>query len=150
MNVPAFRQLNDGWNANPNAPEPAVEVTGRDVLLRFSLNVFLYPLFSQGDTGMIRFTGCSRYRLGDTNDHGWYLGQCRYSKIAPAWGEFYELIGPDDSIDSPIDWVNVGGNHGTRHFLFYFRDETFECLADGWTLEPIPANALFRVVGTGP
>jgi hypothetical protein len=29
--------------------------------------------------------------LGRTNDEGWYLGQCRFSKVAPTWGEFYHV-----------------------------------------------------------
>jgi len=28
------RQLNDGWNAEPNAPDPAVRVEHGDVVLR--------------------------------------------------------------------------------------------------------------------
>jgi len=147
MTSPAFRQLNVGWNAEPNAPAPSVEASGRDVLLRFALNAFQYPHFAEDDIGVIRFTGCSRYRLGNTNDEGWYLGQCRYSKTAPAWGKFYELIGPDEVADLPTDWVNLGSEQAARHFLFYFRDNTFECVAADWVFEPIPTNALFRAVG---
>jgi hypothetical protein len=107
MTTPSFRQLNAGWNADPNVPEPSVALTGQDVLLRFGLNVFQYKAFAEGDIGVIRFIGCRCYRLGRTNDEGWYRGQCRYSKAAPAWGEFYELSGPDDLADQPNDWVNV-------------------------------------------
>jgi hypothetical protein len=92
MTMPSFRKLNAGWNAEPNAPEPFVKVAGEDALLSFVLNSFLYPDFSADEVGVIRFTARSRYRLGKTNDEGWYRGQCRYSKVAPAWGEFYELV----------------------------------------------------------
>lgn len=71
--------------------------------------------------------------MGDTNDEGWYRGQCRYSRIAPAWGEFYEIEGPDPLRDVPSDWHMLSPIvERTRHFLFYFRDETFECLAADW------------------
>jgi hypothetical protein len=150
MTDPSFRLLNIGWNAEPNAPEPSAEVSGRDALLRFWLNSFRYPRFKADDTGAIRFTRCSRYRLGSTNDEGWYLGQCRYSKIAPAWGKFYELIGPDDVADLPQDWVTLRGDHAPRHFLFYFRNETFECFAADWVIEPNHALEFYRALGGTP
>jgi hypothetical protein len=115
----------------------------------FDLNAFQYPTFSEDDIGVIRFRDCSRYRLGNTNDEGWYRGQCRYSKAAPAWGAFYELSGPDEAANLPDDWVNVGSEQTARHFLFYFRDDTFECFATDWLLEPIGSNALFRASGSG-
>lgn len=140
MTPPSFQQLNRGWNAEPNAPSPNVEVAGQDILLRFSLNPFQYPEFKEYDVGVLRFRGCSRYRLGETNDEGWYLGQCRYSKVAPAWGEFYEVIGPDEVADQPNDWVKVANAPPGRHFLF----DTFECFAADWLIEPIATNALSR------
>jgi hypothetical protein len=30
----------------------------------------------------------------------------------------------------------------------YFRDETFECAADDWTIEPGDDNPLYRVIGS--
>ena len=145
MTALAFKQLNNGWNAEPNAPAPSITISGQDVLLRFQLNAFQYPRFSENDAGVIRFISCSRYRLGETNDEGWHLGQCRYSSLAPDWGEFYELIGSDSLADLPRDWVRLRNASVNRHFLFYFRDETFECFAFDWRIEPVAANALSRV-----
>lgn len=146
----SFRKLNEGWNAEPNAPWPRVAVSGRDVLLRFLLNPFQFTTFSGEDEGVLRFTNCARYRLGATNDEGWSRGQCRYSKLAPGWGEFYEIAGPDPHLMDPIDWkVASGASTSPRHFLFYFRDETFECLADDWVFEPDPENALIHKLRVG-
>ena len=75
-----FRKLNEGWNAEPNAPDPEVTVCGDDVLLSFVLNPFQFPQFAEEQRGLLRFNGCQRYRLGPTNDEGWYRGQCRTSK----------------------------------------------------------------------
>lgn len=76
------------------------------------------------------------WRLGAVNDEGWYTGQCRYSKIAPNWGEFYELLGEDDLRFKPTDWHALAPLiSGQRHFIFYFRDETFECIAADWMFE---------------
>jgi len=133
-----FKRLNDGWNAEPNSPAPAVEEVGSQVQLTF----FLKPSerwgydAEEGELARLTFDECARWRLGETNDEGWYLGQCRYSKIAPAWGEFYELSGLDSRRDDPTDWrFPTPSGSGERHFLFYLRDEMFECLAAEWTFE---------------
>ncbi|WP_439375249.1 hypothetical protein ACRQ5Q_23475 [Bradyrhizobium sp. PMVTL-01] len=132
-------------NAEPNAPLPRVSVSGHDVLLRFLLNPFRFKSFAEDDQGILRFVNCGRCRLGATNDEGWWRGQCRYSNLAPAWGEFYEIAGPDPHALDPVDWKGISAiSTEWRHFLFYFRDETFECLAEAWTFEPVPENALIR------
>lgn len=143
--TPDFVQLNVGWSAEPNVPEPRVVPSGSDILLNFELGAPEDGPFSEGERGTVRFVDCSRYRLGSTNDEGWYRGQCRYSSIAPRWGEFYELVGDDPFKDQPADWRAAGGAGASRHFLFYFRDETFECFAEDWLIEPDQANPLRRV-----
>jgi hypothetical protein len=100
-----FTKLNDGWNAEPNAPDAAVVVEGADVLLYFDLNPFQFPQFEEGQRAHLRFVDSWRYRLGSTNDEGWFRGQCRFSGLAPAWAEFY------------------------------LRDDTFECDARAFRLD---------------
>jgi hypothetical protein len=135
MSSLVFKRLNDGWNAEPNAPTPKVEVNGSQVRLEFFLNPFAYQA-EEEEIGCVRFSECSMWRLGPTNDEGWHAGQCRYSKIAPAWGEFYELLGHDSQRTEPTDWqVPKPPGSGDRHFLFYLRDETFECIAGEWKFE---------------
>jgi hypothetical protein len=107
VSVTEFLKLNCGWNAEPNAPDPQLCVNGEDVLLSFLMNPFQSPGFSEDDRGTLRFSGCARYRLGTTNDEGWYRGQCRFSKDAPAWGEFYEVVGDLRLNESPNDWVRL-------------------------------------------
>lgn len=132
LNKPAFLKLNIDWNAQPNAPFPEIITASSSIRLRFYLNPRIYKA-KDGQKGTVTFANCSRWRLGNTNDEGWYRGQCRYSRIAPEWGEFYELIGDDDCRDEPQDWVwNASPSLGQRHFLFYFRDETFECFSSDW------------------
>jgi hypothetical protein len=65
-----FQQLNKGWNAEPNAPDPRVAVEGGDIVLTFLMNPFQFPQFSPQDVGQLRFVSCRRYRLGSTNDDG--------------------------------------------------------------------------------
>lgn len=83
-----FVQLNHGWNADPNAPEPSVRVAGSDVSVTFYVNAFQFPEFVEGTKATVRFKNCQRFRVGPTNDEGWYMGKCRFSRLAPAWGEF--------------------------------------------------------------
>jgi hypothetical protein len=141
-----FLRLNDGWNADPNWPDPKVEIQGEDIVLRFYVNAFQFPDFAEGNIGMLRFSGCERFRLGATNDEGWYLGQCRFSGIAPAWGELYQVYGDPALLDAPTDWQSVRGQHrASRHFLFYLRDHTFECAADLCALEQVSDNSLYQM-----
>lgn len=133
----AFRKLNAGWNADPNAPEPRVTLSGSDLTLSFRPNPFQFPEYEGVETIHLKFLRCSRYRLGSTNDEGWYRGQCRFSGLAPPWGEFYEVTGDLLLDKAPRDWLVTGEAHDNdHHFLFYFRDETFECDAQQWQMEP--------------
>jgi hypothetical protein len=141
----SFEKLNHGWNAQPNAPVPITRVLGSDVVVEFVLNHQAFHAFNEEEKGFLRFIEVTKYRLGATNDEGWFRGQCRYSKHAPAWGEFYEITGADEFVDLPNDWkfVNATGT-ASRHFLFYFRDETFEAICASWRFEPLQENALLR------
>ena len=149
MSALAFEHLNLDWNAEPNAPQPVVMVSGADVRVAFYLNPWAY-LADEGERGRLIFKDCTRWRLGETNDEGWYRGQCRYSKIAPGWGEFYELTGSDDQQPWPTDWQELAASASRqRHFLFYFRDETFECFAATWSFESTAESAPPRVGALG-
>jgi hypothetical protein len=140
-----FTQLNDGWNAEPNRPEPWIRVAGNELRLEFVLNALRFPAFRNGDEAALHFTDCWRYRLGSTNDEGWSRGQCRFSRLAPRWGEFYEVKG-DLLASAADDWRQLGPEpaDGCRHFLFYLRDQTFECDASGWSVE-LPAGAARKI-----
>jgi hypothetical protein len=135
VSTPNFLPLNDGWNAEPNAPDPIVTVGSGSVRLTFLLNTRAHAV-AEEEKVSLSFTDCSMWRLGATNDHGWYAGQCRYSGAAPEWGRFYELLGEDDRRLEPQDWQKLGPlGPEHRHFLFYLRDDTFECFARAWTFD---------------
>jgi hypothetical protein len=136
MSNPAFVHLNPDWNAEPNDPDERVSVRGATLQLTFALNSFAFDTGGQA-RGSLVFEQCSMWRLGSTNDEGWHAGQCRYGKKAPVWGEFYELLGDDDQRFRPTDWHEVTSTpREQRHFLFYFRDNTFECFAADWRFVP--------------
>jgi len=82
---------------------------GNTVTLRFYLNASKYHQFREEDIGQIVFNNCWRYRLGGTNDEGWYLGQCRFNKIAPAWGQFYKVSGNLMHDVPSLEWKLLAG-----------------------------------------
>ena len=129
----AFHQLNVGWNAEPNVPSARVELSGSTLVLEFTVNAMVYPSFAEDERVRLVFDGCSLFRLGPTNDEGWHLGQCRFTRLAPEWGEFYEVTG-DTRDEEARGWQRAPGA-GPRHFLFYLRDATFECKATNWRFE---------------
>jgi len=136
-----FLRRNDGWNADPVGPELQIERDGDDLLVSFDVNAYQFEPFREGDRASIRFRRCWRHRVGPTNDEGWYRGQCRFSRLAPQWGEFYEVGGDLKLGQAPAGWVVAGDEvAGSRHFLFYLKDETFECDAVSFELR-LPAVA---------
>ncbi|QDG75596.1 hypothetical protein [Labrenzia sp. PHM005] len=130
-----FLQLNDGWNAEPNCPFPQVAIDENDLWLRFGPNAFRFKNYSAVPHLHLKFSNCSRFRFTPVNDEGWYRGQCRFSELAPSWGEFYEVLGDFLENLQNTNW-NLLHQHQTkqRNFLFYLRDEAFECSAEDWQL----------------
>jgi hypothetical protein len=131
-----FEKLNEGWDAEGGAPEPKLHTDTSGLTLTFLLSSSLNPGFREYDRGEIFFPNCWRYRLGYPNDEGWEKGHCRFRCWAPLWGDFYEVSG--DLLDGgPSDWVLLETTRSaiSRHFLFYFKDETFECDAQAWSFK---------------
>jgi hypothetical protein len=136
-----FEKLNEDWDAESGAPEPSVRTDEFGLTLTFFLNPWLNPKFRLYDRGEIFFGNCWRYRLGYPNDEGWHRGHCRFRCWAPEWGDFYEVTG--DLLDNrPKDWVLLKPTRPepSRHFLFYFKDETFECDAESWSFKVLPVS----------
>lgn len=131
-----FEQLNIGWNAEPNAPELNISVNGTDVVIEFYLNTFEYEGFSEEDKAKITFHNCYQYRDGEPNDEGFYCyNQSRYKKYGVKWGEFY-LVHCSDWRENFPDSIKIGEEReNLQHYLFYFKDETFECVASSYEIE---------------
>lgn len=141
-----FERLNHDWNAEPNAPEPLIHFASCVLELTFFLNWRIDAAAREFDRGRLSFQNCWRYRLGEPNDEGWYRKQDRFSLIAPEWGLFYEITG-DLGIEHAEGWVTreeCRTKGGSRHYLFYFRDETFECDADTWSFQRLTTSDKHR------
>jgi hypothetical protein len=68
-----YNKLNKNWNADPNAPMPTVSASGGDIKLSFFLNSFIYDHIDEDEKGVIEFYNVYAYRLGSTNDEGYFV-----------------------------------------------------------------------------
>ncbi len=64
---------------------------------------------------------------------GMVAGRVSPQQDRAGMGRVYEILGEDPVRDQHKDWRQIGPLKPThRHFLFYRRDDTFECLAADW------------------
>jgi len=128
-------QITKNWNADPVSPEIELKVDGIDLIMDIYLNHFQFDKYQEGDKVKIRFKNCAEYSLNTCNDEGFYYGQYRIKPTELEWGEFYEIkSGLDKILPNPIEKIQ-NSNSDRKHFIFFFKDETFECLASDYYLD---------------
>ena len=130
-----FKQLNTDWNAHPNGPDPEVSVIGSNVTISFFLNNYLYNQFKEDDKGVLTFKNCSRYSFNSMNDEGYYMGKYRFKHTALPWGYFYLLTDADTNFSKEIMLDSSIEKEALNHYIFFFRDNTFECMAEDFELK---------------
>jgi len=129
--------LTTDWNADPNAPEVKLTVEGSSVTLDFFVNYFLFDKFEEGDKARVTFLNCHKYSFNSMNDEGYYMGQYRYKYTDLPWGEFYKLD-TNWETDFPLrhrTLIEMNYKAGLNHYIFFFKDNTFECAAESYQLE---------------
>ena len=133
-----FIIINKGSNAEPNSPMPTIRIEGRTVILSFYLNAFIYDDYEEDDIGILEFYNCRQYRIGSPNEDGFYIyNQSRYKKYGIRWGEFYLVQNSDwqDNFPQPI-YIDASLKKDIlNHYLFYFKDETFECVSETYSFK---------------
>jgi len=128
-----YIQISNDWNADPVEPKINLEIDGSNLIMEMYLNHYVFEEFEEGDKVKIVFSNCSEYSLNKCNDEGYYYGQYRTNPNELPWGEFYEIKnGFDTNFPEPVIKITTD-NKGKRHFIFFFKDETFECLAANYT-----------------
>ena len=128
-------QLSNNWNAHPVSPEVNLQIVGKNLIMEIYLNHYMFDSFVEGDKARITFENSSKYSLNSCDDEGYYYGQYRINWKQLEWGEFYEIIsGLERKLPKPIAQLSDDSDN-KRHFLFFFKDETFECLADNYKVE---------------
>jgi hypothetical protein len=130
-----YIQITKDWNADPVSPEIELKVDGIDLIMEIYLNHFQFDKYQEGDKVKIRFKNCAEYSLNTCNDEGFYYGQYRIKPTELELGEFYEIkSGLDRKLPNPIKKIQ-NDNSNRKHFIFFFKDETFECLASDYYLD---------------
>ena len=130
-----FVKITKDWNADPVSPEIELSINGLDLIMDIYLNHLVFDNHKEGDKAKIQFKNCSEYSLNTCNDEGYYYGQYRTYPSELPWGEFYEIkSGMDRNYPEPIIKIQ-DNNLEKRHYIFFFKDETFECLASGFDVE---------------
>ena len=130
-----YIQITKDWNADPVSPEIELKVDGIDLIIDIYLNHFQFDKYQEGDKVKIRFKNCAEYSLNTCNDEGYFYGQYRTNHKELPWGEFYEIkSGLDTKLPNPIEEIQ-SSNSDRKHFIFFFKDETFECLASDYSLD---------------
>jgi hypothetical protein len=128
-------KINTNWGADPDSPKPELWSGDGTVKLTFCLNSLIFDHIEEGDKGMLEFTSVYAYRLGPTNDKAFDSEQLRnINNQAPEDG-FYELIDSNRNKDFSIDKMIVNeaiSKKELRHFILFFRDQSFECIATGF------------------
>lgn len=131
-----YIKLNNNWDAEPSVPFPTIKIVDRTLKLSFVLNHFIHKNISDGAIGELTFKDCLMYRLGSPNDEGFFLNQFRFTSKDIPWGGFYELFESNWKDAFPNDKIFVAqelkNSPLLHHFLLFFRDETFECIAKSW------------------
>jgi len=134
--------LTKDWNADPNAPEVNLLVEGNSVILNFFVNYFMYKKFKEGDKAKVTFINCLKYSFNSMNGEGYYMGQYRYKNTDLPWGVFYKLDSKWATV-FPTQCIILSqkrDNAALNHYIFFFKDNTFECVAENYHLEFYSAN----------
>ena len=129
-----YVKLSTNWNADPNSPNEKIVIESNRVTLEFNMNYYIYDHFKEGDRGHIKFEGCHKLSYNTTNDEGYFRGQYRFNQLELPWGQFYEV---------ESDWENNFHKNNIvlgyrfpqikyKHFIFFLRDNTFECIAENF------------------
>lgn len=137
-----YIKITKDWNADPVSPEIHLKVDGIDLIMDIYLNHFQFDKYQEGDKVKIRFKNCAEYSLNASNDEGFYNGQYRIKPTELEWGEFYEIKnGLDRKLPDPINTIQ-NDKSDRKHFIFFFKEETFECLASDYHLDFYNENVL--------
>lgn len=133
-----YIKLNNNWGAEPNVPEVQLKIEGNTIFLEFFLN---YEHTEEDDKGVLKFRNCHKYSFNSMNDEGYYLGQYRYKYTELPWGEFYkiETNWESDFPESSIELKELLNKDSLSHFIFFFRDNTFECVAENYEFSILKA-----------
>ena len=129
-----YKKINTDWNAEPNAPDVKLTVDNTTVKLDFYLNCFNFDRFKADEKGTLVFNKVHKFSFNSMNDEGYFMGKYRYKQTELPWGEFYQLDTDwqNDFHENVIILLPNADNENLKHFIFFLRDNTFECVAESF------------------
>jgi len=139
MNEIKLTKLNRNYESDPNVASPKIKFNQKSLVLSFELNYFTF-LFREDQIGEIVFNDCYSYQSGKPNDEGFYLNDnpiwnnTNFPNLE--WNCFYEVNGVPDSYIKNFKPISENQNISSlklKHFVFFMKEGTFECLAESYT-----------------
>lgn len=130
-----YTRLNADWEPEPNAPCEELSVQGNTLTLTFTGSDLTGPERRL----RLRFMNGHKYAYGSPNMDGFYRGLHRYSGTRMPWGDFYH-VDTDWQTDFPTQHTVLQPYTDKRRlslFVFFFRDSTFECVAEWYLMETL-------------
>lgn len=139
-----YVKLNLDWDPEPNAPYEQLLSLGSQLLLFFRLNWMVHEGVSETEAGLLVFHNVEQFRLGSTNDEGYYRGQFRFGPNDLPWGAFYKIQISDARPGEINDWKATGESFKNKnHYLLFFKDRTFEAQATAFDFHIIRNESNF-------
>jgi hypothetical protein len=159
-------ELEDVPRSSVGAPNPMVLAGEHDVMLSFCLedtsngwdgtSVRIVGIDTEGEAvAVVRFKRCSAHMLGPPNDEA-FGGHPLAARGLRPYGAF-EI--KDSSWIRRLEKMNAVHRYhdksrfmrDKKHFVFSFHDTTFECVAEGFTVEVFTGSVkrtILRVLGS--
>ncbi|RKN80274.1 hypothetical protein [Ulvibacterium marinum] len=130
---PIYIKLNLEYDAEPNAPSPEISINDSTLNLKFLLNPFLWDNVEDDEQAELLFYNAIKYRLGGPGSDN-FKDYRYYDEGIDNYG-FYQIKRSDWKKDFPIDEKiisknPIGKKDNFKHYVFFFRDNTFECVAE--------------------
>lgn len=131
-----IQKLNKNWSAEPSVLLESIKRTDDGIEVNFVLNSLPYEYIEEGEKGKLEFYDVYAYRNGPSNSEEISKRKIPLKVDQIANGDFYELLDSKWKTDFPTDKIIVDETKKTsklRHFLFFLKDSTFECLASDYS-----------------
>lgn len=129
-------QLNKNWKSDSNAPKENIIQNENGIEVEFLLDSFNYEHIDQGEKGKIEFYEVYAYRNVSSIAEEISKRKIPIKVDQIPLGDLYELLDSKWKTDFPEDKIIVDESKKTsklRHFLFFLKDTTIECLASDYS-----------------
>jgi len=131
-----IQKLNKNWSAEPSVLLETIKLTDDGIEVNFLLNSLPYEYIEEGEKGKLEFYDVYAYRKAASNSEEITKRQIPFKADLIPLGDFYELLDSKWKTDFSEDKIIVDESKKTsklRHFLFFLKDSTFECLASDYS-----------------